>query len=205
MQQTGDGPPGDDDYYDSVEEESIRVLAAAATPTQLPGTRRRNRGLGGRSSSTVQQQLVVPGQLLPPGERPADMEELLSPLAVIPPQVRSYAQAATSSPLDGADWVYVAKGGGASGPWRTSTVAPTRYWSRPTKLGRSRWARKWRSSAGTTSSHTWAGSCGSPAAHTWEAEDGLYIFCGLSCFSEEARGPCVADEFYSNKSMSLCV
>ena len=72
----------------------------------------RNGGLGGRSSSTVQQLLVVPGQLLPPGERPADMEELLSPLAVIPPKVRSYAQAATSSPLDGADWVYVAKGGG---------------------------------------------------------------------------------------------
>ena len=125
MQQTGDGPPGDDDYYDSVEEESIRVLAAAATPTQLPGTRRRNRGLGGRSSSTVQQLLVVPGQLLPPGERPADMEELLSPLAVIPPKVRSYAQAATSSPLDGADWVYVAKGGGQrpmadkySGPYK---------------------------------------------------------------------------------------
>ena len=49
------------------------------------------------------------------------------------------------------------------------------------------------------------GSCGSPAAHTWEAEDGLCIICGLSCFSKEARGACVADEFYSNKSTSLCV
>ena len=48
-------------------------------------------------------------------------------------------------------------------------------------------------------------SCGSPAVHTWEAEDGLCVFCGLSCFSEEARGACVADEFYSNKSTSLCV
>ena len=33
------------------------------------------------------------------------------PPAVIPPTVRSYAQAATSSLLDGADWVYGAKGG----------------------------------------------------------------------------------------------
>ena len=46
--------------------------------------------------------------------------------------------------------------GGPSGPWRTSTVAPTRCWSGPTRLGRSRWARRWRSSAGTASSHTWA-------------------------------------------------
>ena len=60
--------------------------------------------------AALQQQLVVPGQLPPPSERPADMEELLVPLAVIPPTVRSYAHAATSSLLDGADWVYVAKG-----------------------------------------------------------------------------------------------
>ena len=33
--------------------------------------------------------------------------------AVIPPTGHSYAQAATSSPLDGADWVYVARGGTA--------------------------------------------------------------------------------------------
>ena len=46
--------------------------------------------------------------------------------------------------------------GGPSGPWRTSKVAPTRCWSGPTRLGRSRWARRWRSSAGTASSHTWA-------------------------------------------------
>ena len=39
------------------------------------------------------------------------MEELPVLLAVIPPTRHSYAQAATTSPLDGADWVYVAKGG----------------------------------------------------------------------------------------------
>ena len=33
------------------------------------------------------------------------------PPAVIPPTVRSYAQAVAGSPLDGADWVYMAKGG----------------------------------------------------------------------------------------------
>ena len=33
------------------------------------------------------------------------------PPAVISPMGRSYAQVAASSPLDGADWVYVAKGG----------------------------------------------------------------------------------------------
>ena len=61
--------------------------------------------------AALQQQLVVPGQLPPPSERPVDMEELPVPPAVIPPTGRSYTQAATTSPLDGADWVYVAKGG----------------------------------------------------------------------------------------------
>ena len=60
------------------------------------------------AKGALQQQLVVLGQLPP---RPADMEKLLVPQAVIPPMGRSYAQAATTSPLDGADWVYVAKGG----------------------------------------------------------------------------------------------
>ena len=31
-QQTGDGPPGDNDYYDSVEEESIRVAGSGRNP-----------------------------------------------------------------------------------------------------------------------------------------------------------------------------
>ena len=31
-QQTGDGPPGDDDYYDSVEEESIRAAGSGCNP-----------------------------------------------------------------------------------------------------------------------------------------------------------------------------
>ena len=77
--------------------------------------------------AALQQQLVVPRQLPPPSERPADMEELPVLPAVIPPTVRSYAQAAVSSLLDGADWVYMAKGG-PSGPWPISTEAPTRCW-----------------------------------------------------------------------------
>ena len=31
-QQTGDGPPGDDDYYNSVEEESIRAAGSGRNP-----------------------------------------------------------------------------------------------------------------------------------------------------------------------------
>ena len=40
----------------------------------------------------LQQQLVVPGQLPPPTERPAGMEELSVPPAVIPPTGRSFAK-----------------------------------------------------------------------------------------------------------------
>ena len=63
------------------------------------------------AEAALQQQLVAPGQLPPPSERPAGMEELPVPPAVILPTGCSYAQAATTSPLDGADWVYMAKGG----------------------------------------------------------------------------------------------
>ena len=63
------------------------------------------------AEGALQQQLVVPGQLPPPSKQPAGMEELPVPLGVIPPIGCSYAQAATSSPLDGADWVYVVRGG----------------------------------------------------------------------------------------------
>ena len=52
-------------------------------------------------SAAEQQQLVVPGQLQPPNELPSGVEGPPVPLAVIPPTGRSYAQAATSSPLDG--------------------------------------------------------------------------------------------------------
>ena len=55
---------------------------------------------------------MVPGQLPPPSEQLADVEKLLVPPAVIPPTRLYYAQVAATSPLDGADWVYVAKGGG---------------------------------------------------------------------------------------------
>ena len=37
------------------------------------------------AEAALQQQLVVPGQLPPPSERPADMEEPPVPPAVIPP------------------------------------------------------------------------------------------------------------------------
>ena len=55
------------------------------------------------TEATLQQQLVVPGQLPPPSEWPAGMEGPLVPPPVIPPTGCSYAQAVTSSPLDGAD------------------------------------------------------------------------------------------------------
>ena len=99
------------------------------------------------AEAALQKQLVVPGKLPPPSERPADMEELPLPPAVIPPTGCSYAQAATTSPLDGADWVYMAKGG-PCGPWRTSTVAPTRYWRGATIPGSCRWGRGWTWSVG---------------------------------------------------------
>ena len=77
------------------------------------------------AEAALQQQLVVPGQLPPPSERPDGVKESPAPPAVIPPTGRSYAQAATSSPLDGAEWVYVARGGAAkpmadkySGPYK---------------------------------------------------------------------------------------
>ena len=103
------------------------------------------------AEAALQQQLVVPGQLPPPSERPADMEELPVPPAVILPTIRSYAQVAASSPLDGADWVYVAKGGAQrpSGPWQTSTAAPTRFWRRGTRPGSCRWGRGSKWSVGT--------------------------------------------------------
>ena len=69
------------------------------------------RPLVSAAEAALQHQLVVPGQLPPPSERPADMEELLVPPTVILPTGHSYAQAATTSRLDGVDWVYVAKGG----------------------------------------------------------------------------------------------
>ena len=62
---------------------------------------------------TLQQQLVVPGQLPPLSERPGGVEGPPAPPAVIPPTGRSQAQAETTSPLDGGDWIYVAKGGAA--------------------------------------------------------------------------------------------
>ena len=42
------------------------------------------------TEATLQQQLVVPGQLQPPSERPGGGEEPLVPPMVIPPTGRSY-------------------------------------------------------------------------------------------------------------------
>ena len=50
------------------------------------------------AEAALQQQLVVPGQLLPPSERPAGVEELSVPPTVILPTQHSYAQATTTSP-----------------------------------------------------------------------------------------------------------
>ena len=58
------------------------------------------------TEATLQQQLVVPGQL-PPQEPPQTPMEPLKPPAVIPPTKRSYAEAIRASPLDQADWVYI--------------------------------------------------------------------------------------------------
>ena len=62
-------------------------------PWVLLGMRAAPREETGVSAAEValQQQLVVPGQLPPPSERPVDMEELPVPPAVILPKVRSYA------------------------------------------------------------------------------------------------------------------
>ena len=65
------------------------------------------------AEAALKQQLVVPGQLQQPSEWSASMEKPPVQLAVVRPTGRSYAQAATSSLLDGADWVYVARGGAA--------------------------------------------------------------------------------------------
>ena len=84
------------------------------------------------AEAALQQQLVVPGQLLLPSEWPAGVEELPVPLVVIPPTVRFYAQAVTTSPLDGADWVYVAKGG-ASRPMADKYSSPFKAFERGNK------------------------------------------------------------------------
>ena len=62
------------------------------------------------TEAALQLQLVVPGQLLSPSERPAGVERPSVPQVVIPPTGRSYAQVATSSPLDGTDRVYKQEG-----------------------------------------------------------------------------------------------
>ena len=75
------------------------------------------------TEAALQQQLVVPGQLLSPSERPAGVERPSVPQVVIPPTGRSYAQAATTSPMDVADWVYVERGG-ASKPMADKYSGP---------------------------------------------------------------------------------
>ena len=76
---------------------------------------------------------MVPGQLPPPSEQLADVEKLLVPPAVIPPTRLYYAQVAATSPLDGADWVYVAKGGGALRPMGDKYSGPYKVLERGNK------------------------------------------------------------------------
>ena len=71
------------------------VLGMRAAPREETGA--------SAAEATLQQQLVVPGQLLPPCEQPADMEEPPAPPAVILPTVQSYTQATANSSLDGAE------------------------------------------------------------------------------------------------------
>ena len=54
------------------------------------------------------------------------------PPAVIPPTEHSYTQTATTSPLDGADWVNVAKGG-ASRPMVDKYSGPYKVFERGSK------------------------------------------------------------------------
>ena len=100
--------------------------------------------------------------------------------------VQSYAQAAASSPLDGADRVYVAKGGA----------------QRPLpgvgEGGQGVEAAGGREIGGGQPGPPDAspGQCGPEsgcAADTWEAEDGLSGSSGFLFFNREARGACVAD------------
>ena len=80
----------------------------------------------------LQQQLVVSGQLPPPSEKLVGMEELPMPPVVIPPTGRSSTHGETTSPLDGADWVYMAKGG-ASKPMAEKYSGPYRVLERGNK------------------------------------------------------------------------
>ena len=149
------------------------------------------------------QQLVVPGQLPPPSERPGGMEGPPAPPVVIPPTRLSYAQAATSSPLDGADWVYVARGRAAK-PMADKYSGPFKVLVQGNKVWKVQVCGKVEIiSRDHLKPHL--GSVapkGCSAAQTWEAQDSLSLFSGFSFFSREARGACVTDEFYSNKAAS---
>ena len=43
------------------------------------------------------------------------------------------------------------------------------------------------------------------ATNTWAAEEGLYNFSGLSCFAEEARGACVAEQRRRQRKEIYCM
>ena len=55
------------------------------------------------------------------------------PPVVIPPTVHFYAQEVTSSPLDGVDWVYVAKEGGGQRPMADKYSGPYKVLERGNK------------------------------------------------------------------------
>ena len=84
------------------------------------------------AEAALQQQLVVPGQLLPPSEQPVDMEELLVPPVVILPTGRTYAQGGGNFTAGWGGLVYVAKGG-ASRPMVDKYSGPNKVLERGNK------------------------------------------------------------------------
>ena len=103
-------------------------------PWVLLGMRAAPREESGVSAAeaALQHQLLVPGQLPPPSEQPVGIEGPPASPLVILPTGRSYAQAVTSSSLDGVDWIYMARGG-ASKPMAYKYSSPYKVLERDSK------------------------------------------------------------------------
>jgi len=85
------------------------------------------------AEAALQHQLVVPGQLPPPAAQPEAVEPPVPPPAVIPATRRTYAQVTTASSLDGAEWVYVRRGGKGR-PLADAWSGPFKVLERATKV-----------------------------------------------------------------------
>ena len=112
----------------------------------------------------------------------------MAPQAVVPPTGHSYAQSAASSPLDGADWVYVAKGG-AQRPMADKYSGPYQVLEKGNKA----WKLQVGERVEVVSRDCLKPHLGSVLANTWEAEEGLSGSGGFLFFVREARGACVAN------------